>query len=101
MSLDPLGKWRFTLTNSFGDGPNPAPMPSSFQPAFTEISGLGSVLKSLAPTTTDAGRILQGTVGGQLKSYQVRTGTDAEDLPGIVHPSNYNAVTNAVIFVQI
>lgn len=78
-------------------------MPASFQPAFIEVSGVGPTLKALNANAADAaaGKIVQGTVGGVLKSYQVRAGTDDEDLPGIVHPANFNADTNAVVFVQL
>jgi hypothetical protein len=78
-------------------------MPSAFLPAFIGLTGSGPTLATITASAADAtaGRILQGTVNGELKSYQVRAGTDDEALPGIVHPSNYDALTNAVVFVQL
>ncbi|MDP2136364.1 MAG: hypothetical protein Q8J74_00785 [Candidatus Didemnitutus sp.] len=75
-------------------------MPASFQPAFTEITGGGNCLDSLMATAADIGKILQGTVAGELKSYQVRAHAGAADLPGIVLPANHDPVTNAVAFFQ-
>lgn len=81
--------------------PTPLPqMPSAFTPAFVELTGSAAALDQLNAAALDIGKILQGTVDGQLKSYRVSAGTDAEDLPGIVRPANFNAVTNACIFVQ-
>jgi hypothetical protein len=31
----------------------------------------------------------------------VRNGTDAQALPGIVRPANYDGVTNALVFIQL
>lgn len=78
-------------------------MPSAFTPAFIELTGGGASLNTLTANAADAtaGKILQGTVGGQLKSYQVQDGTDAQDLPGIVHPANFDPVANPVIFVEL
>jgi hypothetical protein len=78
-------------------------MPASFQPAFLELTGGGNSLSTLNANAADAaaGKILQGTVGGILKSYQVRVGTDAQEVPGIIRPANHDDVTNAVIFVQL
>lgn len=76
-------------------------MPASFTPAFTELTGGGNCLDSLSATVADINKVLQGTVNGELKSYQVRAGSDATSLPGIVRPANFNAVTNAVVFVQL
>ncbi len=91
---------------SYGDTAEAASlpsMPSTFTPAFEGLSGDGPTLKTLTASTADvvAKRVVQGMVDGQLKSYQVRAGTDAEDLPGIVRPANYDADTNAVVFVQV
>lgn len=86
-----------------GDLQLPLPtMPSAFTPAFIELTGGGSSLSTLTASAADAvaGRILQGTVAGELKSYQVRVGTDEEALPGIVRPANFDEVENAVVFVQ-
>lgn len=76
-------------------------MPASFTPAFTELTGGGNCLDSLSASGADIGKILQGTVNGELKSYQVRAGTDETDLPGIVRPLNFDAEANAVVFVQL
>lgn len=76
-------------------------MSSIFTPAFVEISGSASALDQLNAAAPDEGRIIQGTVGGQLKSYQVRAGTEATDAPGLVRPANFNAATNAFVFVQL
>jgi hypothetical protein len=75
-------------------------MPASFQPAFLEVSGGGPTLKTLNATAADIGKLVQGLVASQLKTYEVCAGTDAEDLPGIVHPANYDADANPVVFVQ-
>jgi hypothetical protein len=77
-------------------------MPSTFVPAFVELTGAGPSLSTINANAADAavGKILTGIVAGQVKNYQVRAGTDAQDLPGIVHPLNYNVDTNAVVFVQ-
>jgi hypothetical protein len=79
------------------------PMPSIFQPAFVELTGGATALAALNASAADAAarRVVQGTVNGQLKAYQVRVGADAQDLPGIVRPANFHAVTNAVVFVQL
>lgn len=78
-------------------------MPSTFEPAFINLEGVGPTLKTLTANVADAtaGKIVQGTVNGVLKSYQVRAGTDAEDIPGIVRPANFHADNNAVVFVQL
>jgi hypothetical protein len=99
----------FNLTNQpadvlpfNGDIADLPPMPSAFIPSFVELSGAAGTLKTLTASAKDAAanRIVQGTVGGVLKTYQVRAGTDAEALPGIVHPANYDAATNSVVFVE-
>ena len=76
-------------------------MPASFTPAFINLSGTGPTLKTLNASAADAtvGRVVTGIVGGEIKNFQVRSGTDAEALPGIVHPANYDATNNAVVFV--
>lgn len=78
-------------------------MPSTFLPAFIELTGGGNSLASLSANAADvtAQRILQGTVNGELKSYQVRAGTDAQALPGIVRPANFDADLNPVVFVSL
>lgn len=77
-------------------------MPSTFTPAFVELDGGGQSLSTLSANQADAaaGRLVQGTVGGELKTYQVRAGADAQALPGIVRPANFHAVNNAVVFVS-
>lgn len=77
-------------------------MPASFIPAFIELTGPGPSLETLPASAADAAvsRVLQGLVGGALKTYQVVGGTDAQELPGIVHPINYDAETNPFIFVE-
>lgn len=75
-------------------------MPASFQPAFVELTGGGPALDTVMATAADIGKILQGTVAGELKSYRVAAGTDAADLPGVVRCGNFDAVLNAVVFVQ-
>lgn len=86
-----------------GQAPGLPTMPSVFTPAFIELTGEGPSLATLIANAADAtaGRILTGTVGGQLKNYQVRTGTDAQELPGIVHPANFDADENPVVFVSL
>ncbi len=76
-------------------------MPASFQPAFIELTGSGPCLDSLMATAADLNKVLQGTVNGELKSYQVRAGTDAAALPGIVRCANFNDPANAIVFVQL
>ncbi|MBX3736743.1 MAG: hypothetical protein KF715_08645 [Candidatus Didemnitutus sp.] len=76
-------------------------MPASFQPAFVNLTGGGNCLDSLNANAGDIGKVLQGTVNGELKSYQVRAGTDEADLPGIVRPLNFDPDTNPVVFVQL
>ena len=89
---------------AFSTGSTTASLPtmaSSFTPAFVELTGAGNTLSTLnASVATDIGKILQGTVGGVLKSYQVRAGTDAQVVPGIIHPANYDPVLNACVFVE-
>lgn len=91
------------ILNPDGSTPGVPSVPSVFTPAFIELTGGGNSLSTLNANAADAavGKILQGTVAGVLKNYQVRVGTDAQDLPGIVHPANFDAVTNAVVFVQL
>jgi hypothetical protein len=76
---------------------------ADFEPAFVELTGGAAALDQQTATLADAanGRILQGTVGGALAAYQVRGGTDATQSPGIIRPLNYNAGSNAVVFVQL
>ena len=76
-------------------------MPSAFTPAFIELTGAGPSLVTLTANSADIGKIVQGTVDGELRSYQVRAGSDAQALPGIVRPSNFDADTNAVVFVSL
>jgi hypothetical protein len=100
--------WAFQSTDAAAVARNPdgsfAPvptMPGSFPVAFVELTGNGPTLKSLtANAAIDAGtRCLQGFVNGELKSYRVAAGVDAEALPGIVRPSNFDPVNNACVFV--
>jgi len=82
--------------------PQPLPtMPSVFSPAFVDLTGGAPALAALTVASIDEGRILQGTVNSELKSYQVRAGTDAQALPGIVRPANFDASTNAYVFVAL
>lgn len=97
-----------TDTPPFPIGSNPSAlslpvMPSAFTPAFVQLTGGGNSLSTLTASVADAaaGRIVQGVVNGELKSYQVRAGTDAQALPGIVRPANFNDPANAVVFVQL
>lgn len=78
-------------------------MPSTFMPAFVELTGGGISLATLTANAADAtaGRILQGTVNGELRSYQVRVGTDAQAAPGIIRPANFDAENNPVVFVSL
>jgi hypothetical protein len=76
-------------------------MPATFSPAFVELTGSAAALDHLTVAPHDVGRIIQGTVATELKSYQVRAGTDAPALPGLVRPANYHAGTNAFVFVQL
>ncbi len=78
-------------------------MAATFTPAFNGLTGTGNTLASLNANTADAaaGKIIQGTVNGALKSYQVTAGADAQSLPGIVRPANYDAFSNAVVFSEI
>ena len=90
-------------TFPFGSTYNSVPsMPAAFIPAFTALTGAGAALASLNASTTDAtnGLVLEGIVGGTRVAYQVRAGTDAQSLPGIVRPANFDAVNNAVVFVE-
>ena len=73
------------------------PAPAIFTPAFVDIEGV----QALAVTASDEDRVFQGTIDGQLKSYQVRPGDDEEDLPGIVRPANFDTDTNAFVLVQL
>lgn len=89
-----------------GSGPVstlPADMPSTFVPAFVELTDGGQSLSTLTANAADAaaGRVVAGTVGGELKHYQVRVGDDAQVLPGIVRPANFDAEENPVVFVSI
>jgi hypothetical protein len=80
-----------------------AGLPSSaaiFSPIFDGLTGGAGTLASLSASAADVGRILEGVVGGERKSYRVAAGTDAQALPGIVRPVNFNASTNAVLFVS-
>lgn len=93
-----------TLPFSLDPAPAALPsMPSTFIPGFIDLDGVGPTLKTLTASAADAaaGRIVQGTVNGELRSYQVRAGADDEALPGIVRPANFDAETNAVVFVQL
>lgn len=85
--------------------PQPTPalpiMPANFSPGFVELTGAGPSLSTLSASAADLNRIVQGTVGGELKSYQVRAGTDVQALPGIVRPANYDGTTNAYVFVSV
>ncbi len=79
-------------------------MNSKFQPAFVELSGGGPSLKSLTACAADIGTILTGTVTNadgsvSRKDYRIAAGADAEALPGVVRPANFDAVNNAVLFV--
>jgi hypothetical protein len=76
-------------------------MPASFSPAFVELTGGGAALDTKAAVAADLGKILQGTVANELKSYQVRAGVDATARPGIVRAANFDALTNPIVFVQL
>jgi hypothetical protein len=75
-------------------------MSSTFKPAFVNLSGVGS-LSTIQATIADAGTILQGVVNDELKSYRVRSGTEDEAHPGIVHPANFDAEDNPVVFIMV
>ena len=74
-------------------------MPSTFIPAFVGLTGGGLSLATLTANAADAAsnRILQGIVNGELKSYRIRAGTDAQQLPGIVRLANFDADSNPVV----
>ena len=81
-------------------------MQSKFQPAFINLSGGGPTLKSLTACAADVGSHLLGEItngDGSVSrgEYRVVAGTDAEALPDIVHPANFDAVNNAVIFMRL
>ncbi|MFA6290108.1 MAG: hypothetical protein WC661_22200 [Opitutaceae bacterium] len=70
-----------------------------FHPAFIELTEGDVSLDKLNASSDDFGKLVEGTVDGERKSYQVRAGTDAQTLPGIVHPANFHAITNPFVFV--
>ena len=46
-------------------------------------------------------RLFTVVIGDALSIYQLRAGTTAEASPGIIRPDDYNAGTNAKIFIQL
>lgn len=71
-----------------------------FRPIFAGLTGGPGTLASLPANAADIGRIVEGMVEGERRSYRVAAGTDAQALPGIVRPVNYHATNNAVLFVS-
>ncbi|MFA6289451.1 MAG: hypothetical protein WC661_18880 [Opitutaceae bacterium] len=70
-----------------------------FRPAFIELTGGEASLDTLNVSADDFGKWIAGTVAGERKNYQVRAGTDAQALPGIVRPANFDAINNPFVFV--
>jgi hypothetical protein len=87
------------------DVPVPLPiMPSTFIPAFSGLVAGGTALNTLTASAADATakRVVQGLDDSDdLASYQVIAGTNAQNSPTIVHPANYDAGTNAVVFKKV
>ncbi|HEY1791563.1 MAG TPA: hypothetical protein VGG34_01480 [Opitutaceae bacterium] len=75
-------------------------MPSVFQPAFNGLTGGGNSLSTLTASAADIGKFIQGKDGAQMRSYEVCAGADATAAPGIIRPANFDAVNNAVVFVE-
>ncbi len=75
------------------------------QPAITSLTGgtagaLDSIVTAGGAVTT--GRWVAVIVSGVFQVWQLQAGTTAEDSAnGIVHPDDYNASTNARIWIQI
>jgi hypothetical protein len=75
----------------------------TFYPSLTGLTGGGSSnLDGLATTAFAVGTLREFVIPGQGKvSYQLQSGTAAANSPGIIHPTDYNASTNAKIWVEV
>lgn len=88
--------------------PNPNPISvSSAYGAFVQndlqIEGLVGGVNSLdsIPTTEGFKWLAAVDVSGSMYFYKLRVGTDAESLPNIVRPKDYNSVTNAQVWEKV
>lgn len=88
-----------------GDGKVPvAFLPGGIliDPTITELTGTGSeALAAIVSTAMPLDRVLGVVVGGVLSFYQLKSGTDAIELPGIVQPNDHEATDNPKVWKQI
>ena len=68
----------------------------------TTLTGGGSTaLDGLATTSLSAGYLVALIISGALRFYQLTAGTTAESSPTTIRPDDYNASTNAKVWLQI
>jgi hypothetical protein len=71
-------------------------------PSITSLAGgSSSSLASIASSTLPVSRVLGIVVNGTLVFYQLQAGSEAQALPGVVRPSDFNSSTNARIWKQV
>jgi hypothetical protein len=75
---------------------------SGYNAAITSlVGGTASTLDSVATVPMTVGSIIQFWIPGEgLQTYQLQAGTTATSSPGIIRPVDYNASTNAKIWVE-
>lgn len=69
---------------------------------LTQLTGTGATsLAALVTVGSALDRVVGVVVSGALAFYQLKSGTSATALPGIVRPNDYNASTNTRFWQQI
>jgi hypothetical protein len=70
--------------------------------SITQLTGTGaSSLAAIATVAAPVDRVLGVVISGTLAFYQLRNGTPATSVPGIVRPNDYNASSNPKVWYQI
>ena len=93
-------------TGVLATSPLPLPPDTTMKPAFVGITTGASRLKLLSAAASDVGNLIQGAGDdGNWLRFLVAAGTTAEQLDPaagalVVHPVNYDAALNAIVFLQ-
>jgi hypothetical protein len=91
-------KWLYNPKGSW----YPYREPSMYISAITTLTGVGpDALTSIASATLPIGQVIGIVVDDTLSFYQLRAGTSATELPGIIRPNDYNDITNTRFWKQI
>ncbi len=92
----------YALENGVGGGSGTGATLGDINGRITGLTGGGSTkLDGVATAAKTAGYIIVLVVSGSAQIWQLQAGTDAEDGAYVVRPDDYNAGTNAKIWVRL